>query len=252
MKKCLWVALIIFLWGRPLVSQAPFVVVIDPGHGGRDTGAMGYQGMREKDMVLILSKMIARQIQKDLGAKVYFTRSSDQYLTLDQRNQSAIQKGADIFLSIHLNASKNKDVYGVETYYLDVATDEASQRLAMIENRAGRVKYDTTEAVLSAMIQQASTVASRDLAHAIQDRLLKRLNNKMPESDIKNLKVKTALFQVLVGTKCPGVLLELGFITNKKEAKLLRTQSYQTQIAVGIADGLRFYRNLIDRPRTNL
>ncbi len=222
-------------------APKPVVIVIDPGHGGKDAGAVGFGKYREKDLVLQISKKVALEIKKIMPARVYFTRQDDRYISLADRNLFARRKSADLFLSIHANASENKRARGVEVYYLNNATSEAARRLARRENEMGLpgAEEPLTQGVIARMIQNASTEESAILANLIRENLVGQL--KRNYSGIHDLGVKTALFYVLVDAKCPGVLIETSFVSHLPEAKRLANRSYQLSIAQGIARGVKSY-----------
>lgn len=217
----------------------PFVVVIDPGHGGSDPGAVGKSGVKEKDVTLALSKRLADKIRSSVDAKVFLTRSDDRALSLEERNAFAVAKKADLFISIHANASTNRRMSGIETYYLNNATDEAAARLAKRENRAARKKLSDVEGILSIMLQNYDAAESKLLASDVQGSLVNRMGKRY--SGVKNRSVRSALFYVLVGAKCPAILVETSFISNPVEEKRLKSRDYQADIAASIADGVNRY-----------
>lgn len=223
-------------------SQLP-IIVIDPGHGGTDPGAIGLGRFREKNVVLQISKKLAAAIKKRIPCEIYLTRSDDRFVTLSGRNRFARGKKADLFISIHANASTSSIARGLEIYYLNNATDSAAKRLAARENETwtSNEEEDLTKAVLSRMIQNASTEESADLAQRVNQALFNTL--KSAYSNVRNLGVKTALFYVLVDAKCPGILVETSFITNPEEGKRLSSPAYQQKVAVGIAEGIQKYWN---------
>jgi len=213
--------------------------VIDPGHGGDQKGAVGPGGTKEKDIALAISKKLANQIRKKTGAKVYLTRSGDKTLSLEARDRFAVRRGADLFISVHANAATNRSMSGIETYYLNNATDRAAQKLAARENRASRKKLSDVEHILSTMLQNIDTVESRKLAIKVQGSLMKRMRKRYP--GVKNRKVRSALFYVLVGAKCPAILVETSFISNPREEKRLKNKNYQDHLSIAIADGVERY-----------
>ncbi len=223
-------------------SQLP-VIVIDPGHGGTDPGATGLGRFREKNVVLQISKKLGMEIKKRIPCEIYFTRNDDHFVTLSGRNRFAREKKADLFISIHANASTTPTARGLEIYYLNNATDSAARRLAARENETwtSNEEEDLTKAVLSRMIQNASTEESADLAKRVNQALFDTL--RLVYSNVRDLGVKTALFYVLVDAKCPGILVETSFITNPEEGKRLSTPTYQQKVAVGIAEGIQKYWN---------
>ncbi len=214
-------------------------IVIDPGHGGDDTGAIGPGGTPEKDVTLAISKRLADEIRDELGARVWLTRGDDRTLTLDQRDATAVAKKADLFISIHANAANDKSMSGIETYYLNNATDEAAARLAKRENKSTKKKLSTVEHILSTMLQNFDTEESRELAEKVQ----RAMSRGMAETNGKarDRGVRSALFYVLVGAKCPAILVETSFISNPREEKLLGKGKYQEGLASSITEGVQRY-----------
>ena len=235
-------------------STAPrlsdFRVVIDPGHGGEEDGAIGAGGTKEKDVTLAIAKDLASELRRKLGAKVYLTRTSDKTLTLDQRSAFAVSKKADLFISIHANASKDRGVSGIETYYLNNATDEAAARLAKLENKSTARNLSEVEHIISTMLQNYDAAESVDLAGEVQERLAKRINRS--HGKVKDRGVRSAMFYVLVGAKCPAILVETAFISNPKEEKLLEDEKYQRSVADAISDGVKGYLKLREKSLVSL
>lgn len=219
---------------QPLKS---LTIVIDPGHGGSDTGAIAKDGTKEKILTLEISKKLRDSIKKKIkNATVYLTRDKDASISLDDRVKFANSKNADFFISIHTNAAESKKEHGIQTYYLNNATDSASARLAKQENRhSGR---DTTdlEKIIATMIQNASTEESRELAKSVHKNLITGLSGKF--SDINDEKVRSALFYVLVGVKSPSVLVETSYLSNPKEAARLKNAKYQAALSDSISTGI--------------
>ncbi len=225
------------------------IVVIDPGHGGKDPGALSKFGIREKNLVLSLSKKLAVVLRKKMKAQVFLTRHNDRFITLANRNRIANQKQCDLFLSIHANAAKSPKVDGLEIYYLNKATDKASQKLAHRENEGSPKPEKELEAIVSDLIQTASTEESSELAGRVQKSFVRHLQKKY---EIQDIHVKTALFYVLVGAKCPSLLVETGFITNKQEAKRLKSKDYQQALVSAIASGIEDYWKDLEKPKGDL
>lgn len=219
------------------IPQVP-VIVIDPGHGGKDPGAISKAKIREKDIVLAISRQLAAALRKKLGAKVYLTRGKDAFITLGDRNRVANKRQADIFLSIHGNASTNKKAEGIEIYYLNKATDAASERLAARENAGSPKEEADLDAIVSDLLQTAATEESAELAKRVKGAFEKRLRKK---HKIQDVTVKTALFYVLVGAKCPSLLIETGFVTHPKEGKRLTKIAFQKDMANAIAEAVTVY-----------
>ncbi len=225
------------------------VIVIDPGHGGKDSGAIGRRQVREKDIVLQISRRLAKELQHRLDAEIVMTRDSDRFITLDGRNHVAVQKKADLFLSIHANAASRPEAHGIEIYYLNDSTDEASSRLAARENKGSRKSLSDLRKILSTLIQTESTELSALLAREIKQTIRHRIATKY---QLERLHIKTALFYVLVGSQAPSVLLEIGFVTNPREAKRLSQKDYQTQLSKAIAEGVVQYFEVIKSRKVNL
>jgi len=214
-------------------------IVIDPGHGGDDTGAIGPSGTQEKDVTLAISRRLAARLEEETGARVWLTRNDDRTLSLEERDAIAVSKKADLFISIHANAANQKTQSGFETYYLDNATDEAAARLARRENKATQKKLSTAEHILSTMLQNYDTEESRELAKRVQSTLAQGIVAK--NSKARDRGVRSALFYVLVGAKCPAILVETSFISNPREEKLLTNGKYQRDLASSITDGVESY-----------
>ena len=213
------------------------VILIDPGHGGKDTGAIGPRGTMEKDITLELAKRIGWHLRNKFGHHVEYTRINDKYLSLDDRINIAKGFTPDILVSIHANASKNSEVSGYQTFYLNNATDEASKRLARIENSAAGKNLDELDKIILAMMQNINTDESRVLASFVHKAVL----SGMSMYGLKDLGIKTALFYVLVGTKCPSILIETSFISNPIEEERLKDSDYQDRLASSIAKGIQDY-----------
>lgn len=225
-------------------------VVIDPGHGGEDTGAVGSKGTKESVVALQIARKLAFYLKKHLGVETYLTRTTNRNLSLDERNNFAARMKADLFISVHANASTSKKAGGVQTFYLNNATSEASKRLAVRENKTHAKKMDLSEQVLSALLQNADTEESRDLAKFVQLSLVNGLKGKYP--GIADLQVDSALFYVLVGAKCPSILVETSFLTNPKEELRLRDTQYQWKVAEEIAKGVGRYMDNQKKLATSL
>jgi N-acetylmuramoyl-L-alanine amidase len=215
-------------------------IVIDPGHGGRDFGAPGYlKGVHEKKIALAIAKRLARKIRKTLKCEVIMTRRTDRYLTLEERTAIANTQNADLFISIHTNATRNRRAFGIETYFLNLATDEESIRVAARENATSEKNISDLQTILNDLMQNAKINESSRLAGHVQTSLYSRMQKRY--SRIKNLGVKQAPFYVLLGAQMPSVLIETSFISNARECKRLVTAKYQEQLCVGIVNGIRNY-----------
>lgn len=215
-------------------------VTVDAGHGGDDFGAPGYlKGVHEKDIVLILSKKLANKLKSELGFEVIMTRSSDKYLTLEERTAIANTKNSDIFISLHTNAARNKNAFGIETYYLNLATDDESILVAARENATSTKNISDLQSILNDLMQNAKINESSRLAGHVQDALFKKIKSNY--ADVKNKGVKKAPFYVLLGAQMPAILIETSFISNKRECLRLLDPDYQDLLCDAIIDGVRNY-----------
>ncbi|MBI5579876.1 MAG: N-acetylmuramoyl-L-alanine amidase [Deltaproteobacteria bacterium] len=216
-------------------------VVIDPGHGGKDFGAPGFfPGVHEKDVVLEIAKRVTRKLRENLGLEVVMTRSDDRYLTLEERTAFANTRNGDLFVSIHTNASRDPRAYGTETYFLNLATDDESIRVAAMENATSTKNISDLHSILNDLLKNAKINESSRLAAFVQATLVKNLNLKGYER-IKDKGVKQAPFYVLLGARMPSILVETAFISNREECQRLTSPSYQENLADSIVMGIRTY-----------
>ena len=207
-------------------------IVIDPGHGGKDPGAVSQVG-QEKQIVLNLSKVL-RDVLVKKGYNVQLTRATDVFIPLRKRTQFATDQKADLFISIHTNASTSRQAAGIETYYLALASDESARLTAMRENAGAKYSMKELDALVGRILKESKSTESRRLAQLIQTQLTS-------EKQVRDRGVKHAPFVVLIGTKVPAVLVEVGFISNPKEGKKLTTKVCQRQLATAIAAGIEQY-----------
>ena len=215
-------------------------IVIDPGHGGRDFGATGYlRGVFEKNVTLEISHRVAEKLRERLGCEAVLTRQKDEFLSLEERTAVANTVGADLFISIHTNAHKKMASHGVETYFLNLATDENAILVAARENAASARNMSDLEGILTDLMTQAKQEESSRLAGHIQESLVKLLSARFGQ--IKDKGVKEAPFYVLLGADMPCVLIEVAFITNPRECRRLNTAAYQEAVADAIARGIETY-----------
>jgi N-acetylmuramoyl-L-alanine amidase len=209
-------------------------VIVDAGHGGHDTGAIGPRGVREKDVTLAIARRLARRLQEQ-GFEVSMTRDDDRYLRLEERTAIANVRKGDLFVSVHANAHPRRDRRGVETYFLNVTDDRYARRLAAREN--GLVLEDGeapgVQRILTDLDAQASAGASQQLARMVQRELTGRV--RRAHGDVRDLGVKHALFYVLLGARMPAVLVETAFISNRDEERRLASPAYQQLVADGVA-----------------
>ncbi len=216
-------------------------IVIDPGHGGKDYGAPGHlKGVHEKHIVLQIARRLADRIKKDLHCEVLLTRSTDHYLTLEERTAFANTKNADLFVSIHTNASRNNRAYGISTYFLNLADDDEAKRVAAMENATSTNNISDLEKILFSLMHYSKINESSRLAATVQDSLTAHLDRK-GYSRIKSKGVKQAPFYVLLGARMPSILVETSFISNPRECKRLLDPKYQERLCEGIVAGLKKY-----------
>jgi N-acetylmuramoyl-L-alanine amidase len=211
-------------------------VVIDAGHGGRDTGAIGAHGVREKDLALAIAKKIARRLTA-LGFQVVMTRKSDVFVSLDERTRIANEAHADLFVSIHCNAARRRKLAGVETWTLNVASDRYAARLAAFENAEAERTVSDLRLILADLATRANASDARDLAQAVQSSLVRTLRSRV--GPVRDHGVKQALFYVLLGTRMPSILVETGFISNPSEEARLKSARFQDGTADAIARGVK-------------
>jgi N-acetylmuramoyl-L-alanine amidase len=221
----------------PATSGGLRKIVLDPGHGGKDPGAIGIGGVAEKDIVLNVAKKLARKLKAELGVQVVLTRNDDRFVPLEDRTAMANNEEADLFISLHVNASANADARGIETYYLDNTTDEAAIRLAARENGTSRRNISDLQFILSDMTQNMKLEDSITLAHRLHGALVGGMAKVI--GDVKDLGVKKALFHVLVGARMPSVLVEMFFITHRNEARLMSQENYQDAVVESLYEGIQ-------------
>ena len=216
-------------------------IVIDPGHGGRDYAcAPGYlKGVHEKDVVLKIAQRLAKKIRAELHCEVFLTRNSDRHLTLEERTAIANTKNADLFISIHTNAYRDRRAYGIETFFLNLATDDDAIRVAARENATSTKNISDLQTILSDLMQNAKINESSRLAVHVQDAMYHRLRKNY--SRIRSKGVKQAPFYVLLGAQMPSILIETAFISNSRECKRLVNKTYQDRMSSAIMEGIRGY-----------
>jgi len=229
------------------LASAVKTIVLDPGHGGHDPGAVGPNGLYEKDVVLDIALKLRTILSENKNFKILMTRDKDMFIPLVERTAFANSKNADLFISIHVNASPKKTARGVETYLLNWTNDEESIRVAARENaislkkmKEQMKKYKSdVDIMLSDLRRDLKRDESIKLANYVQGSIVSTLGENY--NDIKNLGVKNALFYVLFGARMPSVLAEVSFISNPAEENLLSKEAYRDYIAQAIADGIDTY-----------
>ncbi len=227
--------------GTPLSRQLGLGIhriVIDPGHGGQDPGAIGRTGITEKDLTLAVSLLLAQDLRNS-GYEVLLTREDDRTLALVERTEFANRADADLFISVHINSARNRKLRGFETYYLNLATDSTAADVAARENSGDAAALGNLDDVLEKIVKNANKDESSELARSIQDSLVLHLSKSF--SEVRDLGVKSAPFFVLVGAKMPSVLVELSFISNAEEESLLKRARYQEQMVEAILIGTQSF-----------
>lgn len=215
-------------------------IVIDPGHGGQDPGAPGaIRGVWEKDVVLKLARNLAQKLRDRLQCTVVLTRSEDVKLTLEERTAIANTERADLFISLHCNAAKSRKLSGIETYFLNLATDDQAIAVAARENATSKKNISDLEYILSDLMKNAKIEESTRLAHDVHLSMVQGIQKKY--SRINDLGVKQAPFYVLLGARMPSILIEASFISNPRECKRLLTASYRDDICNAITNGIEKY-----------
>jgi N-acetylmuramoyl-L-alanine amidase len=214
-------------------------IVVDAGHGGKDPGAIGKSGTFEKDVTLQMAKALSRELTKQIGCEVILTRSGDVYLPLEERTAIANKVGADLFISLHANANKNRKAYGIETYYLNFSKNDKATAVAARENGTSIKEVSDLELILFDLMANAKINESSRLATVIQKSLVQKMSKKY--SDVRDLGVKQGPFYVLLGATMPSVLVETAFISNPREEKRLKSSAYQKSAAQAIAAAIKDY-----------
>ncbi|MEK6744479.1 MAG: N-acetylmuramoyl-L-alanine amidase [Nitrospirota bacterium] len=220
-------------------------IAIDAGHGGRDPGAMGRGGLKEKEVTLDIARRLAALVKERLGRKVIMTRDKDVYIPLEERPFIAKSKGADLFVSIHVNANRKRKARGIETYIQGLrASDTEAMATAARENAMSTRRLSELKDELSKILKDLATddksEESLHLAHAVQGSLVSTVKQTQKKG-VDRGKVKRAFFYVLVNTQMPSILAEVGFISNAEEEALLRKDAYRQKLAEALFQGIKRY-----------
>ncbi len=210
-------------------------VIIDAGHGGHDTGAIGPTGVKEKDVTLAIAKKLQENLLEQ-GFEVLMTRTDDKFVALEERARFANRKRGDLFVSIHCNAHSSSKMRGIETYTLNVTSDKYAIRLAARENAASEKTLSDLQFILADLATKANTSDSHRLAKAVQSSLVS--SHSGDKKRPRDLGVKQALFYVLLGARMPAVLVETAFLSNPTDEKRLSSGEYQQQVADAIGRGV--------------
>jgi N-acetylmuramoyl-L-alanine amidase len=216
-------------------------VVIDAGHGGKDTGTIGPNGLMEKELVLDVASRLGRLITERLGAEVVYTRSTDTFIPLEERTKIANDQRADLFISIHANASAESTATGVETYYFNLTSDKKGLDLATRENAASVSSISDLNDMLHRAVLQAKLEESREFAQKVQQALW--VNSERMNSKAHDRGVRQAPFVVLIGATMPSILAEIGFVSNPHDEKLMKRIDQREKIAEALLRGVSQYAN---------
>jgi N-acetylmuramoyl-L-alanine amidase len=216
-------------------------IVIDPGHGGHDTGTIGPNGLLEKDLVLDVSKRLGKLLEGRLGADVVFTRRDDTFIPLETRTSIANQEQADLFVSVHANSSHDPDARGVETYYLNFTSSPEALEVAARENAASDKSIHELQDLVKKIALKEKIEESREFASDIQQSLHTGLAAKAP--GMRDRGVKKAPFVVLIGANMPSILAEISFISNPGDERRLKNSDYRQRIAESLFRGISRYVN---------
>jgi N-acetylmuramoyl-L-alanine amidase len=221
-------------------------IVIDPGHGGHDPGAQS-SGVSEAAIVLDVALRLEKLLMQAGGDDVVLTRRTDTYVGLEERTAIANRAQADLFLSIHVNANRNRSVRGAETYFLNFASTPDAASVAARENASASMNMGSLPDVVKAIALSSKVNESRDLASMVQQAMIRRLT--AADRNTKDLGVKQAPFVVLIGAAMPSVLVEISFITNGQDVRLLRDGTFRQGVAAALADAIQRYQRTLKAGR---
>ena len=215
-------------------------VVIDPGHGGHDPGAQA-NGVTEAELVLDVALRLEKLLQQVPGLEVVLTRRTNEFVPLEERTAIANRENADLFLSIHANAHKQAGVRGIETYFLNFASNPEAEAVAARENATSVQTMGTLPAIVKAIALNNKIAESKEFATLLQSQLVRRMRTQSAAT--KDHGVKQAPFVVLIGAQMPSVLTEIAFVTNRPEAGLLKQHPYRQHIAQALKDAVVRYQD---------
>ncbi len=226
-------------------------IVIDPGHGGHDTGTIGPTGLMEKDLCLDVALRLGKLIEQKLpGADVMYTRSDDTFVPLEERTHIANEAKADLFLSIHANSSRDHGARGIETYYLNMKGSAEAMEVAARENSTAQENVHQLQDLVKKIAQTEKLDESRELAADVQDSLSRRIQ-KVSRAE-KNRGVRKAPFVVLIGADMPSILTEISFLSNAADEQLLKKPEQRQKVAEGLYQGVASYLQSINSMTVNL
>lgn len=226
---------------RPLVPEraGKIVVMLDPGHGGKDPGAIGPTGLREKDVVLAIARMVRERLARIPGFDVRMTRESDVFIPLEERTAMANEVRADIFVSLHINSSTNRKAEGISTYVLSRATDQEALEVAARENGVSVKRLSEVKFIIDDLSTYGRKKESLKLAKTVNDAIVRNISSR--HGSVNDLGLKQAPFYVLVGARMTAVLVETSFISNRSEEARLRRRGYLETIADSVVEAIRYY-----------
>ncbi len=218
-------------------------IMIDPGHGGRDPGAVA-GNFKEKDIVLRMSKILGRKLEQK-GFDVLYTRTEDVFIPLEERTAMANSQKADLFISVHANAHPNPNVRGFEVYYLNFAQSEDAKRVAARENAVSTQKISDLQYILTDLMLSSKISESRELANKVHQDTMDSVGGMF--TDLSSNGVRQAPFYVLMGAQMPAILLEMGYMTNQTDMRLMQNDDFMRYMARGLTRGVIAYRDKIEK-----
>ena len=223
-------------------------IVIDPGHGGHDTGTIGPSGLQEKDLVLDIALKLKTLVEEKLGSEVLLTRADDTFIPLEERTAMANHSQADLFLSIHANSSRSRRVSGVETFFLDFASSSEAEEIAARENSSAQKTIFELQDLVQKIALKEKIDESRELAQIVQRSVTSQLQKA--HSQTRDRGVKQAPFIVLIGANMPSILSEVSFVSNPSDEKLLKSSSYRQRLAEALCRGIEAYAEALGGIKT--
>jgi N-acetylmuramoyl-L-alanine amidase len=219
-------------------------IVIDAGHGGHDPGTIGRGGLQEKELVLDVALRLERLVRQELSADVILTRATDVFIPLEERTAIANSRGADLFLSVHANSSRNASAGGIETYFLNFAQDPHAEAVAARENAISPATLKDLQNLVKAITLNSKIDESRDFAAAVQEHMVAGVRR---QHGVRDRGVHTAPFYVLIGANMPAVLAEIAFVSNPEDEKRLKTGEYREVVARSLLSGVKSYLEALNR-----
>ena len=222
-------------------------IVIDAGHGGHDPGASAF-GISEAELVLDVTLRLEALLLQQPGTEVVLTRRTNDFVPLEERTEIANRESADLFLSVHANASANAMASGVETYFLNFALNPQAEAVAARENAASGKTMSSLPSIIKAITLNSKLNESRDFAASVQRSMVRGM--RPANKTLRDLGVKQAPFMVLIGASMPSVLAEISFVTNQQEARLLKDPAYRQRIAESLLAGILRYQQSLKKVQT--